>query len=134
MIKPEDLLVVISRDIKNDLLRGTTLVPSYVEVEYTAQPYIVIKEIEETYNAFVKELKLFPSIIIYVIRIRDEHSNEHEYYYIVNRATKTSYLVRSKDLFYDFLITEYNNPPDVVNIFSLLLDSWIEEHCEKINL
>ena len=135
VIKPEDLLVVIYKDIKDGLMRGKTVMPTYIEVEYNSDstPY-VLKEVERVFNAFTKPLELFPSVEIYVIRIRDEHDIKHEYYYIINKATKRSYLVNNRGIFYDLLIYEYYKNQDALGIFSFLIDSWLEEHFEKIEL
>ena len=133
MIKSEDLVLIISSDIKDDLLRGQTLAPSYIEVEYPSNLSIIIEEIEGFFNAFVKELMLFPSVNIYFIRIRDEHEVKHEYLYIVNRVTKRAYLVRDKAIFYDWLISKYNDQ-EVAKVFAWFIDNWLEQHCEKINL
>ena len=135
MIKPSDLPNVIYKDIKDGLLRGKTVMPTYIEVEYNSDstPY-VLKEVERVFNAFTKPLELFPSVDIFVIRIRDEHEIKHEYYYIINRITKKNYLVNNRGIFYDLLIHEYYKNQNALGIFSFLLDNWLEEHFEKINL
>ena len=133
MIESKHIVDIIYLDVKKDIMRGKTLMPTYIEVSYTDEPRLVLRDLEKAFNAFTKQLELFPSIEIYVIRIRDkEHDTKYEYYYIVNKVTKKSYLVNNKGIFYDLLIRKHYT--EDVNVFTFLLDSWLEEHFEKINL
>ena len=113
----QDLAIFLKEDFKNDFLRGKTLNPSFIYLDYDKlaskiNPIDLENELDKYLNSYAESRTFIPNVYVYWVKLSSEEKKiSKEYFIILNHITKRGYLFRDK---YHSLFTWLNDPEQAI--------------------